>query len=125
MVYSRGVSSRSKLEIRYRKYVGLYRQTRRCTDQVTPALLEGTRQRRMGRNTMETMSKRNYVIGVREPIGGDRSPRRYRNRSNEYPLPVVRRNGVGKSGEKKRSVTKRKEAIVTLPPIYIRNSGEG
>ena len=82
-------------------------------DQVTPALIEGTRQRRMGKNTMETMSKRNYVIGVREPIGGDRSPRRYRNRSDEYPLPVVRRNSVGKSSEKKRSVTKRKEAIVT------------
>ena len=63
---------------------------------------------------METMSKRNYVIGVREPIGGDRSPRRYRNRSNEYPLPVVKRNSVEKSSEKERSVTKRKEAIVTL-----------
>ena len=62
---------------------------------------------------METMSKRNYVIGAREPIGGDRSPRRYRNRSDEYPLPVVKRNGVGKSGEKERSVTRRKEAIVT------------
>ena len=46
---------------------------------------------------MEMMSKRNYVIGAREPIGGDRSPRRYRNRS----------------------VVKRKEAIVTLPPVYI------
>ena len=71
------------------------------------------------------MSKRNYVIGAREPIGGDRSPRRYRNTSDEYPLPVVRRNGVGKSSEKKRSMAKRKEAIVTLPPVYIRNSGEG
>ena len=113
MVYSRGVSSRSKLEIRYRKYVGLYRQTRERTDQVTPALVEGARQRRMGRNTMETMNKRNYVIGARELIGGDRSPKRYRNRSDEYPLPVVKGNGVGKSSEKKRSVTKRKEAIVT------------
>ena len=71
------------------------------------------------------MSKRNYVIGAREPIGGDRSPRRYRNTSDEYPLPVVRRNGVEKSSEKKRSMAKRKEAIVTLPPVYIRNSGEG
>ena len=62
---------------------------------------------------MEAMSKRNYVIGMREPIGGDRSPRRYRNRSEEYPLPVVKKNGVGKSSEKERSVTKRKEAIVT------------
>ena len=61
------------------------------------------------------MSKRNYVIGAREPIGGDRSPRRYRNTSDEYPLPVVRRNGVGKSSEKNRSETKRKEAIVTHP----------
>ena len=83
------------------------------TDQVTPALIEGTRQHRRGRNMMETMSKRNYVIGAREPIGGDRSPRRYRNRSDEYPLPVVKRNGVGKSSEKERSMAKRKEAIVT------------
>ena len=60
------------------------------------------------------MSKRNYVIGAREPIGGDRSPRRYRNMSEEYPLPAVRRNGVGKSSEENRSETKRKEAIVTL-----------
>ena len=60
------------------------------------------------------MSKRNYVIGVREPIGGDRSLRRYRNTSDEYPLPVVRRDGVGKSSEKKRSMAKRKEAIVTV-----------
>ena len=74
---------------------------------------------------METMSKRNYVIGVRELIGGDRSPRRYRNRSDEYPLPVVKRNGVGKSSGKERSVAKRKEVIVTLPPVYIQNSGEG
>ena len=73
------------------------------------------------------MSKRNYVIGVREPIGGDRSPRRYRNASNEYPLPVVRRNGVGKSNEKKRNMAKRKEAIVTLtvdhPSHRLRMSG--
>ena len=43
------------------------------------------------------MSKRNYVIGTREPISGDRSPRRYRNRSDKYPLLVVKRNGMGKS----------------------------
>ena len=67
--------SRSKLGIRYRKYVGLYREGRMCTDQVTPALIEGTRQHRRGRKMMEMMSKRNYVIGTREPIGGDRSPR--------------------------------------------------
>ena len=90
-----------------------------------PALIEGTRQRRMGKNMMEMMSKRNYVIGAREPIRGGRSPRQCRNRSDEYPLPVVKRNGVGKSSEKERSVMRRKEAIVTLPPIYIRNSGEG
>ena len=95
------------------------------TDQVTPALIEGTRQRRTRENMMESMSKRNYVIGAREPIGGGRSPRRYRNRNDEYPLPVVRRNGVGKSSEKERSAVKRKETIVTLPPVYIRNSGEG
>ena len=70
-----GVSSRSKLGTRYRKYVGLYREGRRCTDQVTPTLIEGTRQRRIGKNMIEVMSKRNYVIGAREPIGGDRSPR--------------------------------------------------
>ena len=83
------------------------------TDQVTPALIEGTRQRRRGRNMMEAMSKRNYVIGAREPIGGDRSPRRYRNGSDEYPLPVVKRNGMGRSSGKERSVAERKEAIVT------------
>ena len=125
MVYSREISSRSKLEICYRKYVDLYREARRCTDQVTLALIEGMRQRRTRENMMESMSKRNYVIGAREPIGGDRSPRRYRNKSDEYPLPVVKRNGVGKSGEKEGSVKRRKEAIVTLPSVYIRNSGEG
>ena len=114
LVYSREISSRSKLGIRYRKYVGLYRQGRTRTDQVTPALIEGTRQHRRGRNMMETMSKRNYVIGAREPIGGEGSPRRYRNRSDEYPLPVVRRNGVGRSNEKERSVMKGKEGIVTI-----------
>ena len=75
LVYSREISSRSKLRTRYRKYVGLYREGRGCTDQVTPALIEGTRQRRMGKNMMETVSIRDYIIGAREPIGGDRSPR--------------------------------------------------
>ena len=89
-----------------------------CTDQVTPALIEGTRQRGMGRNTMETMSKRNYVVGAREPIGGDRSPRRYRNRSDEYPLPVVRRNGVGKSSEKERSVTRKRSDRNITPHLH-------
>ena len=102
LVYSREISSRSKLEIRYRKYDGLYRKGRVRADQATPALVEGTCQRRRGRNMMETMSKRNYVIGVREPIGGDRSLRRYRNRNDEYPLPVVKRNGVGKSRKEAR-----------------------
>ena len=50
----------------------------------------------------EMMSKSNYVIGAREPIGGDRSPRKYGNRSDEYPLPVVKKNGVGKSGEREK-----------------------
>ena len=45
------------------------------TDQVTPVLIEGTRQRRTRKNMMEAMSKRNYIIGVREPIGGDKSSR--------------------------------------------------
>ena len=45
------------------------------TDQVMPALIEGTRQRRTRKNMMEAMSKRNYVIGAREPIGGDKSSR--------------------------------------------------
>ena len=43
------------------------------------------------------MSKRNYVIGVREPIGGDKSPRWCEDKSDKYPLPVVEKNGVGKS----------------------------
>ena len=62
---------------------------------------------------MEMMSKRNYVIGAREPIGGDESPRRFRDKSDEYPLPVVKKNGVGKSAKRERSAVKRKEAIVT------------
>ena len=64
---------------------------------------------------MEMMSKRNYVIGTREPIGGDESPRRFGDKGNEYPLLVVKKNGVGKSGKRERSVVKRKEAIVTHP----------
>ena len=43
------------------------------------------------------MSKRNYVISVREPISGDKSPRRCEDKSDKYPLPVVEKNGVGKS----------------------------
>ena len=61
--------------MQYRKYDGLYRKRRMCTDQVTPALIRGTRHRRMREKVIEVMSKRNYVIGAREPIGGDRSPR--------------------------------------------------
>ena len=71
-----GVSSRSKLEIQYRKYDGLYRKGNVCTDQVTPALIRGTRHHRTRENAIEAMSKRSYVIGAREPIGGDVSPRR-------------------------------------------------
>ena len=70
-----GVLSRSKLEIRYRKYDGLYRKGRVCTDQATPALIRETCHHRTGEKAMETMSKRNYVISTREPIGGDRGPR--------------------------------------------------
>ena len=71
----KGVSSRSKLEIQYRKYDGLYRKGRMCTDQVTSALIRGTCHRRTKKKVMETMSKRSYVIGTREPIGGDVSPK--------------------------------------------------
>ena len=45
------------------------------TDQVTPALIRETRHCRTREKMMETMSKGNYVIGIREPIGGDGSPR--------------------------------------------------
>ena len=45
-------------------------------DQVTPALIEGTCHHRRRENMMEAMSKRNYVIGMRELIGGDRCPRK-------------------------------------------------
>ena len=71
-----GVLSRSKLGRKYRKYDSLYRKRKMCMDQVTPALIEGTRHRRTRKNMMETMSKRNYVSGIREPIGGDTSPKR-------------------------------------------------
>ena len=47
-----------------------------CMDQVMPALIKGMHHYRMRRNVMEKMSKRNYVIGAREPIGGDKSLRR-------------------------------------------------
>ena len=47
-----------------------------CMDQVTPALIEGTCHHRTRRNVMEKMSKRNYIIGAREPISGDKSLRR-------------------------------------------------
>ena len=45
-------------------------------DQITPALIEGMHHHRMRRNMMEKMSKRNYVIGMRELIGEGRSLRR-------------------------------------------------
>ena len=44
------------------------------TDQVTPALIRRTHHRRTSEKVMEMMSKGDYVIGAREPIGGDRSP---------------------------------------------------
>ena len=43
-----------------------------------PALMEGTHQRRTRKNMMEAMSKRDYIIGAREPIGGDKSYKRTR-----------------------------------------------
>ena len=67
------------------------------TDQVMPALIRGMRHRRTRGKVIEAMSKGNYVIGAREPIGGDGSPRGWENKSNEHPLPVVKGNGVGKS----------------------------
>ena len=70
-----GVSSRSKLERQYRKYDGLYRKGRMRTDQVMPALIRGTHHCRTREKAMEAMSKGNYVIGAREPISGDGSPR--------------------------------------------------
>ena len=71
-----GVLSRSKLEREYRKYNRLYKKGEVHMDQVTPALIRGTRHHRTREKVMETMSKRNYVIGTREPISGDRSLRR-------------------------------------------------
>ena len=47
-----------------------------CMDQAMPALIEGMCHCRTRKNMMEMVSKRNYVIGTRELIGGDGSPRR-------------------------------------------------
>ena len=88
------------------------------TDQVIPALIEGTRHRRTRRNMMETMSKRNYVIGVREPIGGDRSPRECENKSEECPLPVVKGNGVGKSEKRGRGVVRKRSDRNITPLLH-------
>ena len=44
-------------------------------DQVTPTLIRGMCHCRTREKVMEMMSKGNYVIGTREPIGGDRSLR--------------------------------------------------
>ena len=41
------------------------------TDQVTPALIRRMCLCRTREKVMEVMSKGNYVIGAREPIGGD------------------------------------------------------
>ena len=71
-----GVLSRSKLEREYRKYDRLHKKGEVHMDQVTPALIRGMCHCRTREKVMETMSKRNYIIGTREPIGGDRSPRR-------------------------------------------------
>ena len=42
-------------------------------DQVVPALIYRTCHCRMRKNMRELMSKWNYIISVREPIGGDTS----------------------------------------------------
>ena len=49
----KGVSSRSKLELQYREYDGLYRTGRMRTDQVTPALIRRTHHRRTRRKAIE------------------------------------------------------------------------
>ena len=46
------------------------------------------------------MSNKNYVLGTREPSGGDSVWREWRTKDNEYPLPVVRTNSVGKLEDK-------------------------
>ena len=56
------------------------------------------------------MRKRYYIIGAREPIGGDRSLRRYKNKSDEYPLLVVERNGVGKSKQREKKCKEKKQS---------------
>ena len=43
------------------------------------------------------MSNEDYVLGTREPSGGDRVQGNNRMKREIYPLPVVRENGVGKS----------------------------
>ena len=78
----KGRLRRSKLERKYRRYDSLYRKREKCMDQGRPALIEGMRHRGTRKNMMEMVSKRNYIIGAREPIGGDRSPKRQQ-RSNE------------------------------------------
>ena len=55
-----------------------------------PALIRGMRHRRTREKVMETMSKGNYVIGTREPIGGDRRPRR------QWDLTRIKENGKGR-----------------------------
>ena len=44
------------------------------------------------------MSNKDYVLGTREPSSGDNVQQRTRDR--EYPLPVVKMGGVGKSEDK-------------------------
>ena len=63
--------SRSKLKRDYRRYDGLYKERITCTDQVIPALIRGMHHHRMRKNMKETMSNWNYIISVKEPIGGD------------------------------------------------------
>ena len=46
------------------------------------------------------MSNKDYVLGTREPSGGDSVQWEWRTKDKEYPLPVVKTNGVGKSEDR-------------------------
>ena len=77
LVYSRQVQvCRSKLERDYRKYDGLYKKWRVHMDQVMPTLIWETCHPRMRKDMKKMMSKWDYIISAREPIGGDEGPRR-------------------------------------------------
>ena len=42
------------------------------------------------------MSKQDYVLGTREPSGGEKVRDGTMEKNEEYPLPVVKENGVGR-----------------------------